>query len=65
MQANPSKFQAIAVGAKTFKKEPVFKIESAEIVCEKSVKLLGIDIDFKLNFEQYVSNICRKGCPAA
>ena len=47
MQANPSKFQAIAVGAKTFKKEPVFKIESAEIVCEKSVKLLGIDIDFK------------------
>ena len=34
MQANPSKFQAIAVGMKTYKTEPVFKIENAEILCE-------------------------------
>ena len=60
MQANPSKFQAIAVGTKTFKREPVFKIENAEILCEESVKLLGVDIDFKLNFECHISNICRK-----
>jgi hypothetical protein len=33
MQANPDKFQAIAVGNKTHAKTPVFKIESAEITC--------------------------------
>ena len=31
MQANPDKFQAIAVGKKTYAKEPVFNIESANI----------------------------------
>ena len=30
MQANPDKFQAIAVGKKTYAKEPVFNIESAK-----------------------------------
>ena len=29
MQANPSKFQAIAVGSKTFNKHPVFNIDTA------------------------------------
>jgi hypothetical protein len=33
---------------KTHTKKPVFKIENAEIFCEESVKLLGVDIDFKL-----------------
>jgi hypothetical protein len=60
MQAFSSKFQAIVVGMKTHKKEPVFKIENAEILCEESVQLLGIDIDSKINSECYISNICRK-----
>jgi hypothetical protein len=41
MQANPDKFQAIAVGKKTNAKEPVFNIESANISCDEVVKLLG------------------------
>jgi hypothetical protein len=41
MQANPDKFQAIAVGNKTHAKTPVFKIDSAEITCDEVVKLLG------------------------
>jgi hypothetical protein len=44
MQSNPDKFQAIAVGKKTYAKEPVFNIESANISCDEVVKLLGIDI---------------------
>ena len=60
MQANPDKFQAIAVGNKTHAKTPVFKIDSAEITCDEVVKLLGIDIDYQLNFNYHIKNICRK-----
>ena len=31
MQANPGKFQAIAVGKKIFEKSPVFRFESVNI----------------------------------
>jgi hypothetical protein len=37
MQANPDKFQAIAVDNKTHAKTPVFKIDSAEITCRKAL----------------------------
>jgi hypothetical protein len=53
MQANPDKFQAIAVGNKTHAKTPVFKIDSAEITCDEVVKLLGID--YQLNFNYHIS----------
>ena len=56
-QANPDKFQAIAVGNKTHAKTPVFKIESAEIACDEVVKLLGIDIDYQLNFNYHIKNM--------
>ena len=49
MQANPDKFQAIAVGKKTYAKETVFNIESSNISCDEVVKLLGIDIDYQLS----------------
>ena len=39
---DPDKFQTIAVGKKTYVKEPVFNIESANISCDEVVKLLGI-----------------------
>jgi hypothetical protein len=35
---------------KTHAKTPVFKIDSAEITCDEVVKLLGIDIDYQLNW---------------
>ena len=57
---NPDKFQAIAVGKKTYPKESVFNIESANISCDEVVKLLGIDIDYQLNLDKHVKNICRK-----
>ena len=39
MQANPDKFQAIAVGKKTYAKEPVFNIESAyNISCDEVIR---------------------------
>ena len=60
MQANPVKFQAIAVGKKSFSKNPIFKIGDNSITCDETVKLLGIDIDYKLNFEDHIRNICKK-----
>ena len=60
MQTNPDKFQAIAVRKKTSAKNLVLKISNSEIKCEEMVKLLGIDIDYQLNFDQHTSCLCRK-----
>ena len=60
MQANPERFQAIAVGKKTFEKHPVFNFESVNITCEEDVKLLGVDIDFNLSFDHHIGNKCKK-----
>jgi hypothetical protein len=45
---------------KNAKPKGFFNIESANILCDKVVKLLGIDIDYQLNFDKYIKNICRK-----
>jgi hypothetical protein len=54
MQANPEKFQAISVGRKTHDKNVMFNLNGINISCEDEVKLLGVAIDCKLNFN--VSN---------
>ena len=60
MQANPNKFQAIGVGKRTHERSPTFKFGSVEITSDEEVKLLGVDIDFKLSFENHISNLCKK-----
>ena len=60
MQANPEKFQALAIGKKTFDKKPVFEINDVKISCDESVKLLRVEIDYLLKFDSHISSICRK-----
>ena len=60
MQANPDKFQVLAVGKKIYDKNPSMHIQNSDLSCEKTVKLLGIEIDYELNFDVHVSSICRK-----
>jgi hypothetical protein len=60
MQANPDKFQVLAVGKKTFDKNMKICIQNSTLSCEETVKLLGIEIDYQLNFDIHVSSICRK-----
>ena len=48
MQANPDKFQAIALGKKTFDTNLVLKISDTQIKCEEVLSLLEVDIDYKL-----------------
>ena len=57
MKANPEKFQAIAIGKQTKQQNLTFTLK---IECESEVKLLGVTIDFQLNFNEHVSNICKK-----
>ena len=61
MQANPNKFQAIAAGKRTHEKSPSFKFKLIDIKCDEVDKLLGIDIEFRLNVDNHIlSNICKK-----
>jgi len=43
-------------------KNLTFNLEGNQIKCETEEKLLGVTIDFKLNFNEHihVSNICKK-----
>ena len=60
MKANPEKFQAIAVGEKTKIEDITLNLDNDIIKCEESVKFLGVKIDFLLNFNVQVSNICKR-----
>ena len=60
MQANPEKFQAIGVGKRTHEMNLTIKVSDTQINCEDVVKLLGVDIDYQLNFDQHISILCSK-----
>ena len=61
MIVNPDKFQAILFqkGNKN-KQNYKLQIDTEVIATTDSVKLLGITIDDKLNFYEYISNVCKK-----
>ena len=50
MQANPDKFQFLAVGRKSYDKNPSIHIQNFDLTCESIVKLIVIDIDYQINF---------------
>ena len=63
MIVNTDIFQALILQNSRNSKnsEPVkFEIESAKIETKNTVKLLGITIDNKLNFEEHISGLCKK-----
>ena len=60
MHVNPDKFQAIMFGKSGFENCKSLFLNGTEIKCEDSVKLLGVTIDYLLNFDLHVSNICKK-----
>ena len=60
MQANPDKFQFLALSPTGENKFQIYINEDTIIKSEQYVKALGVTIDNKLNFTQHISNICKK-----
>ena len=60
MQANPTKFQALLLGADSENMDATFNVHGAEISPCTSLNLLGIEIDNKLNFSNHIAKICTK-----
>ena len=60
MIVNPDKFKAIIINRNRKIDIPkTFSIGDNEIKIQNSVKLLGIEIDFKLNFDLHIRNLCK------
>ena len=60
MIINPDKFQSMIISSKKDLSKSVLNINGGKLTMESSVKLLGIEIDNKLNFEKHISNIFQK-----
>ena len=60
MIVNPDEFQSMIISSKKGVSKYVLNIDSVELTMKSSVKLLGIEIYNKLNFEKHIYNICRK-----
>ena len=57
MKANDDKCHLILSSSE---EDAAIQIEESRIKCSKVKKLLGIHIDYKLKFDTYVDNICKK-----
>ena len=56
MKANPEKCHLL-----TSKKDTLsINVKENAIISTQSVKLLGVDIDYKLNFREHISKLCTK-----
>ena len=60
MIVNPDKFQAMVSGRHKQKEKINLNINEAEIKGQNSVTLLRVEIDNELNFNNHISNICKK-----
>ena len=61
MKANPNKFHALFVKKdKTNACGINLDFQGHSIKSEETVKLLGVTLDYKLNFDPHISNLCKK-----
>ena len=61
MIANPEKFQAILLRKnQTNTSGEEIIIDGKVIKAEESVKLLGVRLDYRLDFDPHISNLCKK-----
>ena len=63
MMANPEKFHAILLrkNQTNTSGEPI-NINGKMIKSEETVKLLGVTLDYRLDFDPHISILCKKSC---
>ena len=57
MEANSGKFQAIFPNQAT---STGLSLNDSVVTSEEHVKLLGVNIDYKLNFNHHIHSLCKK-----
>ena len=60
MIVNPEKFQAMLLEKRNENNQSCLNINNQTIKMTNCIKLLGINIDSKLNFDSYISDLCKK-----
>ena len=60
MEANPDKFQFMLLGKSVIPEKESLKFSNVEIQCVTSVKLLGVTLDYKLNFNEHINFLAAK-----
>ena len=60
MIANPSKFQAVILSKSKIPIIKSIRIGDKTIESKEIVELLGVEVDFRLNFESHINNLCAK-----
>ena len=63
MIANPEKFHAILLRKnQTNTSGEDININGKIIKSKETVKFLGVTLDYKLDFDPHISNLCKKSC---
>ena len=60
MKANPNKFQFMVISSKQMEPQNIELHGGVSITSEPSVKILGVVIDDRLNFDEHISMCCTK-----
>ena len=60
MKANPNKFQFMVISSKPLEAQNIELHGGVSITSEPSVKILGVVIDDRLNFDEHISMCCTK-----
>ena len=62
MTINPDKLQVIIIDRKKQQNNPTYiKINDRNIISENRVRLLGLEIGNKLNFDKHITQLYQKG----